>query len=285
MKDVSELLNLLDLEQLELNLYRGQSTNIGSHSVFGGQVLAQAVAAANRTVVEDRFLHSLHSYFILAGDFNFPIVYEVESVRDGGSFTTRRVKAIQKGRVIFFLACSFQKRQEGFNHQIKMPNVPPPDDLLNQEELRKEISAQYPAAKRWSSFTRPIEFRPIEQVNPFNFEKQEPFRHIWLRAKGTMSDDLKKHQEVLAYASDYNLLWTAMLPHGEQANLTNIFLASLDHSMWFHREFRADEWLLYALDSPSSSNSRGFCRGNIFTQDGKLVASVTQEGLMRERRK
>ncbi|MFK7936038.1 MAG: acyl-CoA thioesterase II [Saprospiraceae bacterium] len=285
MKHVSELLQLLDLEEIEKNLFRGQSVNIGSPMVFGGQVLAQAVVAAMRTVPDDRSLHSLHSYFILPGDFNKPIVYTVDVIRDGGSFATRRVKAIQNGRDIFLLSCSFQTPQEGFDHQIEMPDVPPPEQLRSQAELRAELRQQYPDMPKVLGWERPIEFRPVEVIDPFKPEKSEPFRHIWLRSKGRMPDNSNQHLAVLSYASDYNLLWTAMLPHRDQAGLRDIFMASLDHAMWFHREFRADEWLLYVLDSPSASSGRGFCRGNFFNRDGKLVASVTQEGLMRKRRR
>lgn len=284
MKHVSELLQLLNLEELELNMFRGQSTNIGSPMVFGGQVLAQAITAAIRTVSEDRVLHSFHSYFILPGDYTKPIVYTVDTIRDGGSFTTRRVKGIQNGKDMFLLSCSFQKRQEGFEHQIEMPDVPLPETLRSQAEQREELKMQYPDMPKVFNFERPIEFRPVEVIDPFKAESREPFRHIWLRSKGRMPDDFNQHLSVLAYASDYNLLWTAMLPHRHEFGLREIFLASLDHAMWFHRAFRADEWLLYALDSPSASNSRGFCRGNLFNQDGQLVASVVQEGLMRKKR-
>ncbi|MEL7020638.1 MAG: acyl-CoA thioesterase II [Bacteroidota bacterium] len=285
MKHISELLELLHIEELDSCLFRGQSVNIGSPMVFGGQVLAQAAVAAMRTVPTDRMLHSFHSYFILPGDFNKPIIYTVDKIRDGGSFTTRRVKAMQNGRDIFLLSCSFQRKQSGFDHQIEMPDVPPPEELRSQAELRAELRQQYPDMPKVLGWERPIEFRPVEIIDPFRPEKRTPFRHIWLKSKGVMSDDQNDHLAVLAYASDYNLLWTAMMPHGEHAGLRDVFVASLDHAMWFHRSFRADEWLLYVLDSPSASNGRGFCRGSFFNREGLLVASVTQEGLMRKRRK
>ncbi|MCB0638481.1 MAG: acyl-CoA thioesterase II [Lewinella sp.] len=286
MKQVSELLDLLDLEPIEVNLFRGQSRSVGSGRVFGGQVMAQALAAAWRTVPADRFVHSLHSYFILAGDLDHPIVFEVERIRDGGSFTTRRVKAIQHGQAIFILTASFQLEQAGFDHQVPMPNVSKPDNLPSWEGLAKEFSDMIPPnLKKFLDVERPIEFRPVEFINPLASEKYEPHRHIWMRAKGDMPDDKKAHELTLAYASDYNLLTTALLPHGFATDFSSLTLASLDHAMWFHRDFRVDEWLLYAIDSPSASGARGFTRGNIFTEDGRLVASVVQEGLMRPKKK
>jgi acyl-CoA thioesterase-2 len=286
MKDVSELLDLLDLEQLEYNLFRGQSSSIGSKRVFGGQVLAQSLSAAMQTVPEDRFVHSLHAYFILPGDISMPIVFDVEPIRDGGSFTTRRVKAIQKGRVILNFAASFQLRQEGYDHQIDMPDITPPEKLENWEGLAKEFGDLLPENfRKFLDRDRPIEFKPVERFNPFSDNKSGPYRHVWIKAKGTIPDHEKLHNLVLAYTSDYNLLTTALLPHGQLANWHELTLASLDHAMWFHRPFNLNEWMLYETDSPSASGARGFSRGNIFTRDGKLVASVVQEGLIRPRRK
>lgn len=285
MKSVKELLDLLDLEQIEENLYRGQSSSIGSKRVFGGQVLAQAMFAALQTVPKDRLPHSFHAYFILPGDIERPIIFQVDRIRDGGSFTTRRVQAIQNGQAIFLMAVSFQLEQDGFDHHINMPNVTPPEKLVSWEELGKKYEAILPEnIKRFALFERPIEFRPVELINPALPGKSQPFRHIWMKAKGEMPDDEMAHKCVLAYASDYNLLTTALLPHGNEASFANVQLASLDHAMWFHRPFKVDEWLLYAIDSPSASNARGFTRGNIFTQDGQLVASVVQEGLIRPKR-
>ncbi len=285
MKHVSELLQLLELEQLEVNLFRGYSKSVGSPRVFGGQVLAQSLYAAIKTVPADRYVHSLHSYFILAGDLNLPIIFQVESIRDGGSFTTRRVKAIQKGEVIFLMSASFQLAQEGFDHQISAPSVSPPDWLVSWDELVSKYGDMLPENIRsFLNLERPIEFRPVELTNPALPSKSDPFRHVWMKTKGEMPIDNPSMQQcVLAYASDYNLLTTALLPHGNEASFGDMQLASLDHSMWFHRPFRMDEWLLYAIDSPSASGARGFTRGNIFTQEGVLVASVVQEGLMRRK--
>lgn len=282
MKNIQELLGLLNLEAIEENIFRGQSRSVGSQRVFGGQVLAQALQAAIRTAPEDRFVHSLHAYFILPGDIELPIVFEVDRIRDGGSFTTRRIKAIQKGQAIFNMSASFQKNQEGFDHQISMPNVTPPGGLMSWDQLVEEFGAKLPDnIRRFLEIDHPIEFRPVERIHPMPAGKRQPQRHVWMRAKGEMPDDIAAHQSVLAYASDYNLLTTALLPHGDLAAGANIQLASLDHGMWFHRDFRMDEWLLYAIDSPSASGARGFTRGSIFDREGRLVASVVQEGLMR----
>ena len=282
MKTIDELLGLLNLEAIEENIFRGQSRSVGSQRVFGGQVLAQALQSAIHTVPEDRFVHSLHAYFILPGDIELPIVFEVDRIRDGGSFTTRRVKAIQKGQAIFNMSASFQKKEEGFDHQISMPNVTPPDGLMSWDQLVEEFSGQLPKnIRRFLEIDHPIEFRPVERVHPMLAGKRQPQRHVWMRTKGAMPDEPTAHQAVLAYASDYNLLTTALLPHGDQVAGGNIQLASLDHGMWFHRDFRMDNWLLYAIDSPSASGARGFTRGSVFDQEGRLVASAVQEGLMR----
>ncbi|MEZ4995208.1 MAG: acyl-CoA thioesterase II [Saprospiraceae bacterium] len=282
MKKVEELLDLLQLEQIEVNLFRGASKSIGSPRVFGGQVLAQALSAAIQTVPDDRFVHSLHAYFILPGDVNHPIIFEVDRIRDGGSFTTRRIKAIQHGRAIFNMAASFQLDQYGYSHQIEMPQVPGPDKLDNWEGLALAFAEQLPPNfKRFLELDRPLEFKPVERYDPTDPVFHEPFKHVWMRSRGKMAPEKKWHQVVLAYASDYNLLTTSLLPHGQKIDYRNVQLASLDHAMWFHRDFSMDDWLLYAIDSPSASNARGFTRGNIFTQDGQLVASVVQEGLIR----
>jgi acyl-CoA thioesterase-2 len=281
MENVKALENLLNLEQIEVNIFRGQNFLSPWKRVFGGQVLAQSLNAAYRTVPEDRFLHSMHAYFILAGDINMPIIYEVDVVRDGGSFTTRRVVAIQKGRPIFITAASFQKEQEGFEHQIEMPQVAGPENLASDTEIIESIKDVFPKAYEIYNYERPIEFRPVEDFGPLLMKDSEPFQHIWFRAKGEVSEGLSVHHQVLAYASDYNLLTTATLPHRSLLNGKKSFLASLDHAMWFHRKFDVSKWHLYALDSPSASNSRGFTRGNIFDQEGNLVASVVQEGLIR----
>lgn len=285
MKSIEELLDLLELEELDLNLFRGQNYMAPWNRVFGGQVLAQSLHAAYQTVPEDRIAHSMHGYFILAGDINMPIIYDVDSLRDGGSFTTRRATARQKGRPIFNMAASFQKSRDGLEHQVDMPNVPGPEKLLNDVDLMAPLKEKHPELYKSMVHERPIEFRPVEQYDPISPKSSEPFRHVWLKARGPLSDNIRRHQEVLAYASDYNLLGTALLPHLEVALRGSYFLASLDHAMWFHRSFKVDEWLLYCLDSPSASSSRGFTRGSIFNREGILVASVAQEGLMAPVRK
>ena len=285
MNSVDELLELLNLEEIDLNLYRGQNYQAPWGRVFGGQVLGQALHAAYETVPDNRIAHSLHGYFILTGDVSKPVLYDMETLRDGGSFTTRRVTAKQHGKAIFNLAASFKTPRKGLDHQIEMPQVPPPEELKSDIELIEGYKESNPKLYKAFSNERPIEFRPVEQMDYLNQEKKEPFRHVWLKAKGQLPDDLRSHQEVLAYASDYNLLGTSLLPHRDEAMYGTYFLASLDHAMWFHRPFRVDEWLLYVLDSPSASNSLGFNRGSIFNRDGVLVASVTQEGLMAPMRK
>ena len=281
MNSAQELIDLLDLEQLEENIFRGQNFMAPWKRVFGGQVLAQSLHAAYQTLPADRIAHSMHAYFILGGDIQLPIVYQVDRVRDGGSFSTRRVVAIQKGRVIFNMSASFQAVQEGFEHQIAMPNVPTPDMLLSDEQLAESFKTSAPELYKRYKYPRPIEFRPVEKFNPAHPQKSQPFRHVWIKLKGKAEASLALHQQMLAYASDYFLVETAILPHQDATSVDKLFFASLDHAMWFHREFRMDHWLLYAIDSPSASNSRGFARGNIFTEDGMLVASVVQEGLIR----
>ena len=283
MKNTAELLGLLDLEQIDDNLFRGQNYKTPWGRVFGGQVLAQALHAASRTVPIERCAHSMHGYFILAGDINIPVIYQVERLRDGGSFTTRRVTAIQKGRPIFNMAASFQLDQPGFEHQIAMPDVPAPEELISDIEYAAVLKDTQPDWYRRLTLPKPIEFRTVEKIDFLNPKKGDPFRHIWMKAIGDLPNDKRIHQEVLAYGSDYSLLTTAFQPHSTSIDINKVFFASLDHAMWFHKDFRIDDWLLYALDSPSASNARGFSRGNIFNREGKLVASVVQEGLMRVR--
>lgn len=282
---IESLLSILDLEQLDDNLFRGRSPQQAWQRVFGGQTLGQALVAAVRTVPPERVAHSLHAYFLLPGDLAHPIIYSVERVRDGGSFTTRRVTATQHGRAMFVMDASFQKVETGYDHQISMPDVPPPEDLASESDLRTRMLAELPAAMRtyWER-DRPIELRPVDLSRYFAREKREPVQYIWMRATGRLPDnDPPLHQCVLAYASDFSLLDTALIAHGKLMFDKDVQLASLDHALWFHRPFRADEWLLYAQDSPSAHGARGFCRGSIFTRDGVLVASVAQEGLMRPR--
>ena len=281
---VEALLSILDLEPLELNLFRGRSPKEGWQRVYGGQVLGQALVAAVRTVEEPRAVHSMHAYFLLGGDPHHPIIYEVERVRDGGSFTTRRVKAIQHGRAMFIMSASFQKEEASYEHAAPMPDVPPPEALPSATELMAKLIDVLPASMRayWSQ-ERPIDMRPVDMSRYLGREPRDPVQHIWMRSNARLPDDLKLHQCVLAYASDFTLLDTALIAHGKLLFDSDIQLASLDHALWFHRPFRADEWLLYAQDSPSAHGARGFCRGSVFTRDGLLIASVAQEGLMRKR--
>jgi acyl-CoA thioesterase-2 len=312
------LLTLLDLERIEHNIFREQSVDIGSGAVYGGQALAQSLVAAARTLDDpERICHSMHGYFILPGDVDAPIVYEVDRLRDGKSFTTRRIVAIQHGRAIFNMAASFQRPEDGHEHQSRAPHrpgepdgesdapvapgtdseiggegaagdVPGPEDLPSELELIREVEDRIPADKRpFYTRERPIEFRPVDPANPFDPQAKAPVRRMWFRARGSLADagrdDPRTHRSVLAYASDYGLLGTALRPHALSFVQPNLQLASLDHAIWFHRPVRVDEWLLYAMDSPSASGARGFTRGEIFTQTGTLVASVAQEGLMRVR--
>jgi acyl-CoA thioesterase II len=281
---VDDLLHLLDLEPLEVNIYRGQNRDIGTGRVFGGQVFAQALVAARRTVDDAREAHSVHGYFILPGDLKAPIVYFVDRLRDGSSFTTRRVTAIQHGRAIFNLSVSFHIAESGVEHQEPMPQVVPADGLITELDLINSMASRIPdALLPVLTQTRPIDFRPVAPVDPYDPQKRQPVRYVWFRAYGKIPDDPLLHQAVLAYASDHGLLGTALLPHGLSLWSPGMQLASLDHSLWMHRPFRVDEWLLYAMDSPVSAGARGFVRGSIYAQDGTLVASVAQEGLMRLR--
>jgi len=281
---LDELLSILDLEPLEHNLYRGLSPQVGWQRVFGGQVIGQALVAANRTV-EGRAAHSLHAYFLRAGDPTVPIIYEVDRIRDGGSFSTRRVVAIQHGHAIFSMAASFHKEEAGLEHQMAMPDVPPPEDLPSEAELKERLIERVPApVKAYWQAERPIEIRPVDLSRYFSRDKHGPSQLVWIKATGTLGENLALHQCVLAYASDFTLLDTALIAHGRFVFDPNLMLASLDHAVWFHEPFRADEWLLYAQDSPSSGASRAFCRGTLFTRDGRLVASTAQEGLVRERK-
>jgi acyl-CoA thioesterase-2 len=285
---VQEVLDILDLEPLEVNLFRGRSPQSRWQRVFGGQVIGQALVAACRTVedVTARPPHSLHAYFLLGGDPKVPIIYEVDRIRDGKSFTTRNVKAIQHGHAIFSMSVSFHLSEPGLTHQVKMPVVPKPDELPSDEELKDRIYPLLPEpARRYYERERPIEFRPVE-FSRYLGEKSENGRFdIWIRATGRLPDEPAIHQCVLAYASDMMLLDAALIPHGRSVFSEDIMAASLDHALWFHRPFRADEWLLYSQDSPSLADSRGFSRGLIFASDGTLVASVAQEGLLRQRRR
>jgi acyl-CoA thioesterase-2 len=281
---VEELLSILDLEKIEHNIYRGRSPQVGWQRVFGGLVISQALVAAQRTV-EDRAPHSLHAYFILPGDPNVPIIYEVDRIRDGKSFTTRRCVAIQHGRGIFALSASFQVEEHGLDHALTMPQVTAPDDLPSESELREQFGAMMPEnVRRWFDQERPIEMRPVDLNRYVGRDRpSEPVQHVWLRATGRLPDDPALHRAVLAYLSDMTLLDTALIAHGKSIFQRSMQVASLDHALWFHRPFRADEWLLYAQDSPNTSGARGLTRGLIYAQSGELVASVAQEGLIRQR--
>jgi len=281
---VQDLLTILDLEPLEVNLFRGRSPQVGWQRVFGGQVIGQALVAACRTV-EARLPHSMHAYFILPGDPGVPIIYEVEHLRDGKSFTTRRVKAIQHGHPIFAMSVSFHVAEDtGFDHQAQMPDVPPPDRLPSDAEVRERILPTMPdPVRRYYERERPIELRPVEYDRYTGKKLPDGKFNVWIRTTGRLPDDPAIHQCVLAYASDMTLLDTVMVPHGRTLFEKDFMAASLDHALWLHRPFRADEWLLYAQDSPNLHGARGFARGLIFKQDGTLVASVAQEGLVRER--
>ena len=279
MSELDVLLEQLDLEQIEVNLFRGISSSMGGPRVFGGQVIGQALIAASRTV-EERPCHSLHGYFLRPGDPSLPIVYDVDRIRDGKSFTTRRVVAIQKGEAIFNMSASFQVTEEGLNHQFEMPDVPPPEECQDESEAWEAVRADLPEPMQRMSRERPIEMRRLEPFNMVNPKKRPPYQHVWLRARNALPDDPALHKCILAYASDMGILSTCTLPHG-RSFMSGLMTASLDHAMWFHRPFRVDEWILFAQDSPVSGGSRGFNRGMMFTRDGTLIASVAQEGLIR----
>jgi len=287
METLKKLVDLITLEQVGDNAYSGKNYITPWGRVFGGQVLGQALHAAYQTVPDDRFAHSMHGYFILAGDVNKPITYEVDITRDGGSFTTRRVSALQDGKAIFTMAASFQLRQEGFDHQISMPNVLPPDVLLNDFDQIKHLEKVAPDLYKRLTIIHPnaIEFRPVENFYKGEIKRRRPYRHVWFKSRDKCELDLPMQHQLLAYASDYNLLTTAAVPHLDKALRSNLWFASIDHALWFHRDFRIDDWLLYATDSPSAGGSRGFSRGNIFDQEGRLIASVVQEGLIRQIKK
>jgi len=278
---IEELLHLMELETLEVNLFRGESRDIGTPRVFGGQVLAQSIIAASRTVDEGS-IHSLHAYFLRAGDAKAPIVYDVDRNRDGRSFKSRRVVAIQHGRPIFTLAASFQLQQEGLDHQFEMPSVPMPGDLPSEGNIREDQLEQVPQLmRRWFTRTGPFDFRPVEKVDVFKPQPQPPYKDIWFRLSEKIDVPDLMHRALMAYASDFHLVGTATLPHGISLINDELMMASLDHAMWFHRPVRVDDWLLYSCDSPSSSGGRGLARGLIYDRSGRLVASTMQEGMIR----
>jgi acyl-CoA thioesterase-2 len=287
---VSELIELLSLERLENNLFRGQSRDIGTKYVFGGQVLGQALSAAQATLDSAsydpvrglRAAHSLHAYFLRAGDIEAPIVYDVDRTRDGGSFSVRRVSAIQHGQPIFVCAASFQVHEPGAEHQLPMPQVPMPEDVEPTPPISAEALAKLPTkVQRWLSRMGPFAFRPIYPRDELNPPKRPPFQQVWFKLSEPVGDAPELHRALLAYASDFHLLGTATFPHGISYYQPNVQMASLDHALWFHRPFRADDWLLYSIDSPSAQGARGLARGQIFDRNGRLVASTAQEGMIR----
>lgn len=281
---LNELVALLTLETIEENLFRGVSQDLGFRQLFGGQVLGQCVSAASQTVESARHVHSMHGYFLRPGDAALPIVYQVDRVRDGGSFSTRRVTAIQKGKPIFTCSASFQFDEDGFHHQNPMPQVPGPEELKSETELARLVEAMIPERMRERAISdKPIEIRPVTRINPFAPKPCEPVKHVWFRAAGELPDEPQLHKLLLAYASDFNLLTTSMQPHGVSVFQKFMQVASLDHALWFHGNLRMDDWLLYSMDSPWAGNARGFSRGSIFNRQGQLVASVAQEGLTRIR--
>jgi len=282
-QELKDLLDLLDLEPIEVNIFRGVSPDEGWQRVYGGQVIGQALVAASRTVEDqNRLAHSLHGYFLRPGDTTIPILYEVDRIRDGKSFTTRRVVATQRGRAIFSMSVSFQVAEEGLEHQFEKPNVKNPEDCPTQIELNEKFSDDIPEAfKQRSLRPQPIEMRFVEPINQFKPVKMPPHQNTWIKAVDTMPDDPRLHQCLLAYASDMTLIDTAVRPHGLSWTDDNFQVASLDHAMWFHRPFKMDDWLLYAQDSPFAGGARGLSRGAFYTQKGELISSVAQEGLIR----
>jgi len=279
---VDELIDLLRLERIEEDLFRGQSRDIGTRNVFGGQVLGQALSAAQQTVDGGRIVHSLHAYFLRAGDIEAPIVYNVDRSRDGKSFSVRRVVAIQHGQPILNFAASFQVAEAGAEHQFDMPAVPMPEDLAPPTQIPAEELAKMPVKpQRWLSRKSAFEFRYVSRRNEIQPEKRPPFQQIWFRLIDRAPDDDGLQRSMLAYASDFHLIGTAMLPHGISYLQHNVQVASLDHALWFHRPLRVDDWLLYSCDSPSAQGARGLTRGMIYARDGRLVASTAQEGLIR----
>lgn len=295
MRDVlSELVEILSLERIEENIFRGRSQDLGWGRVFGGQVVGQALSAAEQTVPPERPVHSLHGYFLRPGDAHESIVFTVDPIRDGKSFTTRRVTAIQGGEAIFSLEASFQIEEGGFEHQaVAMPEVPGPDGLESEQELGRRYITKLPDAVREQIpramldrvvADRPIEIRPIDPIDPMHPDARPPKRQVWFRANGALPDRRSLHQYMLAYASDFHLLGSTMQPHRVTWLTPSVQVASIDHAMWFHRPFRFDDWLLYDIESPSAQGGRGLAHGRFFTRDGVLVASTVQEGLIRDRR-
>lgn len=285
-KPLEELVDLLSMEQLEENLFRGRSLDLGFMQLFGGQALGQSVSAASQTVDPSRTIHSVHGYFMRPGDAKLPVVYQVERQRDGGSFSSRRVTAIQKGKPIFACSTSFHVREEGLHHQLSMPEgIPAPETLVSEQEHARQYIHLIPEHMRTAFLAeRAIEIRHVDRIDPLNPQAKEPIRHLWFKANGTLAQDPNLHKYLLSYASDFNLLVTALLPHGLTPQHPRLQFASIDHALWIHDDVKMDDWLLYSMDSPWSGSGRGFSRASIFNRQGKLVASVAQEGLIRLRK-
>ncbi len=281
---LQNLLNLLNLEKLEEGLFRGQSEDLGLRQVFGGQVVGQALYAAKQTVPEERIIHSFHSYFLRPGDSKKGIIYDVETLRDGKSFSARRVSAVQNGQPIFYMTASFQAPESGFEHQNAMPEVPGPETLASEQDLAQKMAHLLPEKVREKFIAeRPLEIRPVQIHNPLKGRVDEPVRQVWIRANGGLPADLRIHQYLLGYVSDLNFLPVALQPHGKGFLEADMQVATIDHSMWFHRPFNFSDWLLYSVVSTSASGARGFVRGEFYNQQGVLVASTVQEGVMRQR--
>ncbi len=284
MKNSEELLEILTLENIGDNNYNGVSKDIGSPNVFGGQVLAQSLNAAYRTTPKERVLHSLHSYFLEAGNLELPITYNVQNIRDGGSFSTRRVTAHQNDKTIFILACSFHKKEDGYEHQMPIKkNIKQPEELFSWTDMLDQFGDFLPKKmKAFLSVERPIDFKPVQIANPLYMKNLPPVVDVWFKLKGDSKNlDLAIKQQILTYISDYNILTACLNPNASVANFGNTQMASLDHSMWFYRDFDFSDWMLFSIESPNTFGARGFACGNIYTREGKLVASVAQEGLMR----
>jgi acyl-CoA thioesterase-2 len=281
---LKDLVDLLALERIDRDLFRGRSQDLGWHAIFGGQVFGQALSAATQTVAAERAVHSAHGYFLRAGELSRPIVYQVDRLRDGKSFSTRRVVAVQEGEAIFSLAASFQVEEQGVEHQDVMPHAPAPESLVSERELARSLADQVPAFARARALAeRPIEIRPVDPINPLEPVVRAPTRRLWYRAVDSLPDDPALHRYLLAYASDFSFLGTALDPHGVSWVNPGLHIASVDHAIWFHRPFRVDDWLLYDVESPSASGARGLVRGRFFDRSGRLVASTSQEGLIRVR--
>lgn len=283
MQDI-RLVDLIDLEQIDLGLYRGKSWDLGFRALFGGQVLSQALTAAQNTVPDDRLAHSFHSYFLLPGNANQPVIYDVESTRDGRSFSTRRIKALQNGKVIFYMSASFQTSEDGFEHQqAQMPDVPEPESLISEIAFYEKYEDEIPSPMKESlAYHKPIDMRSVQNIHPVHAKKEKGERFVWMKGQESLDQNQSVHQSLLAYASDYFFLMTAMQPHGLSYMRDNMRLATIDHAMWFHRPIKFDDWFLYCMESPTSGGARGMVRGQIFNQAGELVASTMQEGLMRK---